>query len=83
MLTTALEYAHQNKENFLAQLKEILAIPSISTLNENNQDMQRGAEWVAAKLRSIGMEKVQIMPTGGHPVVYGEPCGSAWKRFRG
>lgn len=68
----ALEYAHQNKDSFLDQLKEILAIPSISTLDENQSDMQRGAEWVAAKLRAIGMENVQIMPTGGHQVVYAD-----------
>jgi acetylornithine deacetylase/succinyl-diaminopimelate desuccinylase-like protein len=41
--------------------------------------MQRGADWIAAKLRSIGMEKVQIMPTGGHPVVYGEWNGAGKK----
>lgn len=72
MSNTALEYARQNQASFLEQLKEIIAIPSISTLDENNQDMQRGAEWIANKLKSIGMEHVQIMPTGGHPVVYGD-----------
>ncbi len=72
MLKEALEYAHKNREHFLNDLKEILTIPSISTDPEHKQDMQRAAEWMAAQLRSIGMENVQILPTGGHPVVYGD-----------
>jgi acetylornithine deacetylase/succinyl-diaminopimelate desuccinylase-like protein len=76
MLNKALDYAHTNQAKFLDELKELLAIPSISTLDESKADMQRGADWVASKLRSIGMEKVQIMPTGGHPVVYGEWTGA-------
>ncbi len=68
----ALDYAHQNNARFLEELKEFLAIPSISTDPEHNADTLRCAEWVADQLKSLGMEKVQIMPTGGHPVVYGE-----------
>src|SRR5688572_6857138 len=72
----ALEYVRANKDKFLNELKEFVAIPSISTLDENKPDMQRAAEWVAAQLRSIKMNNVQIMPTGGHPVVYGEWLGA-------
>jgi acetylornithine deacetylase/succinyl-diaminopimelate desuccinylase-like protein len=72
MLKEALEYAHQNHERFLTELKEVLTIPSISTDPAHKADVQRAAEWMAAQLRSIGMENVQVMPTGGHPVVYGE-----------
>src|SRR5436190_1148879 len=69
---TALDYAHENNSRFLDELKEFLAIPSISTSPEHKADMDRCAEWVANQLRSLGMDNVQIMPTGGHPVVYGE-----------
>ncbi|MBI1792826.1 MAG: dipeptidase [Chloroflexi bacterium] len=72
MLQKALEFASQNNERFLAELKEVLAIPSISTDPEHKADMQKAAEWMAAQLRTIGMNNVQIMPTGGHPVVYGD-----------
>ena len=71
-LQKALDYAHQNYESFLNSLKEIVAIPSVSTSNEYKPDVARGAEWVASQLRSLGMDNVQIMPTAGHPVVYGE-----------
>ncbi|MGC8855745.1 MAG: dipeptidase [Anaerolineae bacterium] len=72
----ALEYARQHRERFLDELKELIAIPSVSTSEEHKADMQRAAEWLAAQLRSLDMEKVQIMPTGGYPVVYGEWLGA-------
>ncbi|HEU0293843.1 MAG TPA: dipeptidase [Anaerolineales bacterium] len=68
----ALEYAHQNRKRFLEELKEFLTIPSISTDPEHAADVHRAAEWVARQLHSLGMENVQVMPTGGHPAVYGE-----------
>ncbi|HQU35009.1 MAG TPA: dipeptidase [Anaerolineales bacterium] len=69
---SALEYAHQNNERFIEELKQFLAIPSISTSPEHNADTLRCAEWTAAQLKSIGMDNVRVMPTGGHPAVYGE-----------
>lgn len=69
---SAIKYANENKEIFLRNLMDLVSIPSVSTSPERAKDMQRTAELLAAKLESIGLEKVQIMPTGGHPVVYGE-----------
>ncbi len=68
----ALEYAHQNREKFLDNLKKLVSIPSVSTNPENKPDMRRAADWIAAYLRRLGMDNVQVMPTAGHPVVYGE-----------
>jgi len=68
----ALEYASKHKSTFLEELKDLVRIPSISTAPENKGDVLKTAEWLAAKLTSIGMQNVQILPTGGHPVVYGE-----------
>src|SRR3990170_314892 len=68
----AVEYARKNQAKFLEELNAIVAIPSISTTPENKPDMDRAAEWMASRLRKLGMNNVQIMPTGGHPVVYGE-----------
>ena len=41
----ALEYVRANRERFVAEMKEFLTIPSISTLDENKADVQRAAEW--------------------------------------
>ena len=68
----ALEYAHQNRERFLADLKEIVSIPSVSMQEEHKDDLVRAAEWLGAHLTKIGMDNVQLLPTSKHPVVYGE-----------
>jgi acetylornithine deacetylase/succinyl-diaminopimelate desuccinylase-like protein len=75
----ALDYAIQHKADFLTALQEFVSISSISTDPEHKPDMQRAAEWVAARLKALGIEKVAIMPTAGHPVVYGEWMGAPGK----
>ncbi|HBY95735.1 MAG TPA: dipeptidase [Chloroflexi bacterium] len=69
---TALESAALNYQKDVTDLVEFLRIPSISTLPEHRPDMQRAAEWLAERLRRLGMDGVAIYPTAGHPVVYGE-----------
>ena len=72
-LQKALEYAHQNRERFLNELIEILKIPSISTDTEYDSEVLRAAEWMANRLKGLGIENVEVMPTdSGHPVVYGD-----------
>jgi acetylornithine deacetylase/succinyl-diaminopimelate desuccinylase-like protein len=72
MLDKAIETAHANRERYLNQLIELLRIPSISTLSEHKPDMERAAGWLAADMSKAGLKNVQVMPTGGNPVVYGE-----------
>ena len=72
MTDTAIAYARQNAPAFLEDLKALVRIPSISTLPENGPDMQRAAEWLADHLRRLRFERVSILPTAKHPVVYGE-----------
>ncbi|MBI1750319.1 MAG: dipeptidase [Acidobacteria bacterium] len=67
-----LEYIESKKNEHLEELKEFLRIPSVSTKSENKADIERAAKWVAEKLRAAGMENVEIVPTGGHPMVFGE-----------
>ncbi|MBW2517285.1 MAG: M20/M25/M40 family metallo-hydrolase, partial [Deltaproteobacteria bacterium] len=61
-----------NQDRYLKELLEFLSIPSISSLKEHQADVVRAAEWVAARLQTAGLENVQVLPTGGHPVVYGD-----------
>lgn len=70
--SSAVEYAHQNQEQFLQELIDFCKLPSISTDPEFKPAMLETAEWVAAKLRSIGIENVRVMETAKHPVVYGD-----------
>lgn len=68
----AVEYAHQNRERFTRELTEFIKIESISTDDEYKPQVLKAAEWAADHLRKIGIENVALMPTGGHPVVYGD-----------
>jgi acetylornithine deacetylase/succinyl-diaminopimelate desuccinylase-like protein len=67
---TAIQYAHQNRQQFLGELVDLLKIPSVSTLPEKKEDVRQAAEWLAAKLTKIGLSGVQVLETAGHPVVY-------------
>ncbi|MBI5671306.1 MAG: dipeptidase [Chloroflexi bacterium] len=75
-MTTPHDYARTHADRFRQQLFELLRIPSISTDPQRVADVQRAAQWVADDLRRIGMQRVDIMPTAGHPVVYAEWQGA-------
>jgi acetylornithine deacetylase/succinyl-diaminopimelate desuccinylase-like protein len=66
------DFIRAHKEQALQSVIDFCSIPSISTLSDHKHDMERAAAWVADRLRAIGLDAVQVMPTGGHPVVYGE-----------
>jgi acetylornithine deacetylase/succinyl-diaminopimelate desuccinylase-like protein len=51
---------------------DFLAIPSVSAIPENAPDCRKAAEWLAAELRRIGAQRVEVSETGGHPIVVGE-----------
>ncbi len=54
----------------------MLRIPSLSGDPAHAGDVRRMAEWLAAHLRGLGLDKVEVMATAGHPVVYGEWLGA-------
>ncbi len=72
MATAALGYARENQKRFLEELKELLRIPSVSTMEEHKNDVQKAAEFVASELKRIGFEHVEIIPSAGHPMVYAD-----------
>ncbi len=72
----ARRYSRDNGERFRQELHDFLRIPSVSTEPAHDADMQRAAEWLANHMRDLGLEKARVMPTAGHPVVYGEWLGA-------
>ena len=68
----ALKYLEENHERFQNELIELLSIPSISHDLANKADMDKAAHWLADKLRAMGVNNVEILPTAGHSLVYGE-----------
>jgi len=68
----ALAYLEENHARFQNELIELLRIPSISHDPAHKDDMNKAAQWLANKFRSMGVKNVEILPTTGHSVVYGE-----------
>jgi acetylornithine deacetylase/succinyl-diaminopimelate desuccinylase-like protein len=58
---------HEHLEEFF----DFLRIPSVSALPEHQADIDRAAEWTAARLRKAGVPEVEILQTGGKPLVWG------------
>jgi acetylornithine deacetylase/succinyl-diaminopimelate desuccinylase-like protein len=65
-------YLEENQDRYLKELLEFLSIPSVSGLKKHKEDVKKAADWVAARLQTGGLENVRVLPTGGHPVVYGD-----------
>ena len=72
----ARRYSREHSEQFVGELFEMLSIPSLSGDPAHREDIRRMAEWLAGHMRGLGLDNVEIMPTAGHPVVYGEWLGA-------
>ncbi len=68
MLASVLETLSRDSASAVARLRDLLSIPSVSTDPAFKKDVARGADWVAAQLREIGLD-VTVHATAGHPVV--------------
>jgi acetylornithine deacetylase/succinyl-diaminopimelate desuccinylase-like protein len=55
----------------VAELSELIAIPSVSADPAHAGDLARAADWVAARIRGAGGE-VEILERTGRPLVLGE-----------
>jgi acetylornithine deacetylase/succinyl-diaminopimelate desuccinylase-like protein len=66
------EFIEQNKQRFLDELFAFLRIPSISTSPDHKGDVAAAAQFVAQQLSAAGLEHVEVIPTGRHPLVYGD-----------
>jgi len=65
-------YVAGSRDRWLAELSAFLRIQSISTQSEHAGDVRQGAEYLRDALKRIGAERAEIVPTGGHPLVYAE-----------
>jgi acetylornithine deacetylase/succinyl-diaminopimelate desuccinylase-like protein len=71
-MPSPVEFARSQQARFLEELKSLLRIPSISTLPEHAADVRFTAESLAREMERIGLEHVKVIPTDGHPLVYGD-----------
>lgn len=70
------EYVSLQQEQFQADLFRLLEIPSVSTDPARKGEVARCAQEVARQMTQAGLEQVQVLPTEGHPVVYGQWLGA-------
>lgn len=72
---SALDYAHRKRERFLTELRDLLGIPSISTLPEHQPDIVRAARWLQDRLNGMGLE-AELVGSDTYPLVYAEWLGA-------
>lgn len=66
------DYIQSNQDRFLEELFTLLRFPSISADPKYKEDIIKTAEFVAQKLKDAGADNVEVCPTAGNPIVYGE-----------
>src|SRR6056300_1313807 len=61
-----------NQKRYLEEWMEFLKIPSVSADPAFKQEVAKAADWVKQALDHVGCTTTEIIPTPGHPIVYGE-----------
>jgi len=65
-------YLNQHKDRFLDELLALLKIPSVSADPKFKEDVFEAANFLKARMVDLGLDAVEICPTDGYPIVYGE-----------
>ena len=65
-------YIQENEKQMLEELFDLIRIPSISAKPEHHNDMLACADEWKKLLLKAGVDKVDIMPSAGNPIVYAE-----------
>jgi acetylornithine deacetylase/succinyl-diaminopimelate desuccinylase-like protein len=71
-----IDFINVNRDRYLSELKDLLAIPSISALPEHAADVKRCAQWCADEMGRVGLQNVRLVETPGNPVVCGDWLGA-------
>jgi acetylornithine deacetylase/succinyl-diaminopimelate desuccinylase-like protein len=68
--TRAIDYAQSHRSRFLAELKDFVRFPTVSAQPKYAGDLKKCATWLANHLREVGLERVHVVATARHPLVY-------------
>jgi acetylornithine deacetylase/succinyl-diaminopimelate desuccinylase-like protein len=71
-MNEVVDFINVHRDRYVEELKEYLAIPSISALPQHAADVRRAAQWTADAIARAGMQNVRVIDTPGSPVVYGD-----------
>jgi len=67
-MQAVLNYLESRQQQFVEELREYVSHPSVSAQSDHRADMQRCADWLAARCRDLGLQ-VRVHDTPGHPIV--------------
>jgi acetylornithine deacetylase/succinyl-diaminopimelate desuccinylase-like protein len=59
-------------QSAVVELAEFVRFPSVSADPRHAPDVARCARWLADRLRRAGLDRVRVLRTPGHPIVYAE-----------
>ena len=65
-------YLSEHQERFIQELLSLLRIPSVSADKAFKEHVHEAASFIEKKLIAAGADNVEICPTAGYPIVYGE-----------
>jgi acetylornithine deacetylase/succinyl-diaminopimelate desuccinylase-like protein len=71
-MESILSFIESNRDRYLQELNQLLAIPSVSSQSDRKPEMRRAAEWLTNHMTGIGLQNARVMETAGHPVVYAD-----------
>ena len=71
-ITEAIAYYQAHYDDLFNQFKTLLSIPSISASEEAKADVQKAADFIVDKLKSIGLKNVKAYETPRHPLIYAD-----------
>jgi acetylornithine deacetylase/succinyl-diaminopimelate desuccinylase-like protein len=58
------------RQKSIDELQEWVRIPSISSDARHKADLEKNADWLIAKLKTLAADRVEKWPTAGHPAVF-------------
>lgn len=65
------DYIEHHREQYTAELKELLRIPSISADSKYASEVRRAADWLMTHFRQLGLD-AELIETVGHPLVFAQ-----------
>ena len=71
-ISEAIAYYKSHSDDLFSQFQTLLRIPSISASDEAKPDVQKAANYLVDKLKSIGLNNVKAYTTPRHPLIYAD-----------
>lgn len=75
-IENTITHFHKIYKGQLNKFLELLKVPSISTSENNKDDVLKAADFLVEELEKLTFKNVKAYPTQCHPIIYGEHMGS-------